>query len=64
MHANIKKQTLTLSDILAEFKSNQLGKLMLRTVVKSFFLEGQTDRRTDRHREGQHKVNFSEEKKC
>ena len=42
--AAIKKQTLTLSDILAEFESNRLGKLMFRTVVKSFFSK---DRRTD-----------------
>ena len=47
MHAEIKKQTLTLSDILAEFESNRLGKLMFRTVVKSFFLEEQTDGRTN-----------------
>ena len=44
MHAEIKKQTLTLFDILAEIESNRLGELMFRTVVKSFFLE---NRRTD-----------------
>ena len=43
MHAEIKKQTLTLSDILAEFESNRLVKLMFRTVVKNVFLEEQTD---------------------
>ena len=46
-HAEIKKQTLALSDILDEFEINRLGKLMFRTVVNSFFLEGQTDGRTD-----------------
>ena len=48
MHAEIKKQTLALSDILDEFEINRLGKLMFRTVVNSFFLKGQTDGRTDR----------------
>ena len=47
MHAEIKKQALTLSNILAEFESNRQGKLMFRTVVKSFFLKEQTDGRTD-----------------
>ena len=42
-HAEIKKQTLALSDILDEFEINRLGKLMFRTVVNGFFLEGQTD---------------------
>ena len=42
-HAEIKKQTLALSDILDEFEINGLGKLIFRTVVNSFFLEGQTD---------------------
>ena len=51
MHAVIKKQTLALSNILDEFEINRLGKLMFRTVVNGFFLEGQTDGRTDRHRE-------------
>ena len=41
-------KTLALSDILDEFKINRLSKLMFRTVVNSFFLEGQTDGRTDR----------------
>ena len=62
MHAEIKKQTFTLSNIQAEFWNNRQGKLMFRTVVKSFFLEEQTDGRTDRHRELRHKVFFSEEK--
>ena len=51
LHAEIKKQTLALSDILDEFEINRLGKLMFRTVVNSFFLEGQTDGQTDGHRE-------------
>ena len=34
MHAEIKKQTLALSDILAEFEINRLGKLMFRTVAQ------------------------------
>ena len=51
MHAEIKKQTLALSDTLDEFEINRLGKLMLRTVVNSFFLEGQMDGRTNGHRE-------------
>ena len=63
MLAEIKKQTLTLSDILAEFESNRLGKLMFRTVVKSSFLEEQRDGRIDRHRGCRHKVFFSKEKK-
>ena len=42
------KQSLVLSDILDEFEINRLGKLMFRTVVNSFFLEGQADGRTDR----------------
>ena len=46
-HAEIKKQTLALSDILDEFEINRLGKLMFRTVVNSFFFEGQTDGWTD-----------------
>ena len=37
MHAEIKKQTLALSDILDEFELNRLGKLMFKTVVNSFF---------------------------
>ena len=43
MHAEIRNQTLALSDILDEFEINRLGKLMYRTVVNRFFLEGQTD---------------------
>ena len=43
MYAENKKQALTLPDILAEFEINQLGKLMFRTVDKSFFHKGQTD---------------------
>ena len=46
-HAEIKKQTLALSNILNEFEINRLGKLMFRIVVNSFFLEGQMDGRTD-----------------
>ena len=42
------EQTLALSDILDEFEINRLGKLMFRTVVNSFYLEGQMDGRTDR----------------
>ena len=42
-YAEIKKQTLALSDILDEFEINRLGKLMFRTVVNCFFLDGQTD---------------------
>ena len=38
---------MALSDILDEFEINRLGKLMFRTVVNVFFLERQTDRRTD-----------------
>ena len=49
-----------LSDIPDEFEINRLCKLMFRTVVNSFFLEGQTDgptdgrtdRRTDRQTDG------------
>ena len=37
-HAEIKKQTLALSDILNELEISRLGKLMFRT-VNSFFLE-------------------------
>ena len=44
MHAEIKKQTLALSDILDEFLINRLGKLMFKTVVNSFFLERRTTR--------------------
>ena len=44
MHAEIKKQTLALSDILDEFEINRLGKLMFKTVVNSFFLERRTTR--------------------
>ena len=44
MHVEIKKQTLALSDILDEFEINRLGKLMLKTVVNSFFLERRTTR--------------------
>ena len=43
--AEIKKQTLALSDVLDEFEINRLGKLMFRTVVNSFF--SSKDRRTD-----------------
>ena len=48
-HAEIKKQTLALSNILDEFEINRLGKLMFRTVVNSFFSskDRRTDRRTD-----------------
>ena len=51
MHAEIKTQTLALSNILDEFEINRLGKLMFRTVVNSFFLERRTDGQTDGHRE-------------
>ena len=44
-HAEIKKQTLALSDILDEFEINRLGKLMFRTVVNIFFPQ-RTDGRT------------------
>ena len=44
----LRKKTLALSDILDEFEINRLGKLMFRTVVNSFSLEGQTDGRTAR----------------
>ena len=57
MYAGNKKQALTLSDFLAEFEINRLGRLMFRT----FFCT--KHRRTDRHREWRHKVFFSEEKK-
>ena len=40
--------SLSLSDILNELEINRLGKLMFRTVVNSFFLEGQMDGRTSR----------------
>ena len=46
-HAEIKKQTLALSDILDKFEINRLGKLMFRTVVNSLFprrTDGQTSR--------------------
>ena len=46
MNAEIKKQTLALSDIFDEFEINRLGKLMFRTVVNNFFLERRTDGRT------------------
>ena len=45
--AHVFSYSLALSDILGEFEINRLGKLMFRTVVSSFFLEGQTDGRTD-----------------
>ena len=44
MHAETKKHTLALSDILDEFEINRLGKLLFRTVVSSF---SSKDRRTD-----------------
>ena len=47
MHAEIKKQTLALSDILDVFEIYRLGKLMLKTVVHSFFLERRTDIASD-----------------
>ena len=37
--------------ICDEFEINRLGKLMFRTVVNIFFLEGQMDGRTDGQRE-------------
>ena len=42
MHAEIKKQTLALSDILDEYEIDRLGKLMFKTVVNIFFFERRT----------------------
>ena len=54
----MKKQTLALSDILDKFEINRLGKLMFRTVVNNFSLEGQTDGRTNGRTDGQTDVAY------